>query len=131
MARPSHSRRRAFGSVFCGRQQVLVGPYATLLGVDPGSTEWPDLSGLADNGLALLVPIGQMLAAMPKARLDMPPYDHPPLVGRVSHLFGHKLGLELPDVLTIALDAVACLCVPLWAIPVADRQAVADLCKHP
>ena len=31
----------------------------------------------------------------------------------------------------IDLDAVVCLCVPLWAIPVADRQTVADLCKHP
>ncbi|WP_172623885.1 hypothetical protein [Octadecabacter sp. SW4] len=31
----------------------------------------------------------------------------------------------------IDLDAVARLCVPLWEIPVADRQTVADLCKHP
>lgn len=135
-----------------GKDQVLVGPYATLLGVDPGGTDWPDLSGLAENGLALFVPTGQMPAAMPKARLDMPPHGHPPLLARVDHLFGHKLGVDLPDVLTVALssptesvldvlageglagidlDAVACLCVPLWAIPLEDRTTVAALCKHP
>ena len=88
-----------------------------------------------------------MPAIMPKARLEMEPHGHPALVRRLGHLFGRKLGVDLPDVLTLALsspaesildvladidlDAVACLCVPLWAIPVADRQAVADLCQHP
>jgi hypothetical protein len=135
-----------------GKDQVLIGPYATLLGVDPDGTDWPDLSGLAENGLALFVPTGQMPAAMPKARLDTPPYGHGPLVGRVSHLFGHKLGVDLPDVLTIALDDpdvsltdaltaeglgdldlddVAVLACPLWAIPATDRAEVTRLCKHP
>lgn len=135
-----------------GKEQVLVGPYATLLGVDPSGTDWPDLSGLAENGLALLVPTGQMPAAMPKPRLDMPPHGHPPLVGRVDHMFGHKLGVDLPDVLTIALDDpavsltdaltaeglgdldlddVAVLACPLWAIPADQRSTVAALCEHP
>ncbi|MBO9477889.1 hypothetical protein J7382_10120 [Shimia sp. R11_0] len=135
-----------------GKDQVLVGPYATLLGVDPGGTDWPDLSGLAENGLALFVPTGQMPATMPKARLDMKPYGHGPLVGRVDHLFGHKLGEDLPDVLTIALDdpavsltdallaeglgdldldEVAVLACPLWTIPATDRAEVTRLCKHP
>lgn len=135
-----------------GKDQVLVGPYATLLGVDPGGTDWPDLSGLAENGLTLLVPTGQMPATMPKAQLDMSPYGHPPLVLRVEHLFGHKLGVELPDVLTIALDDpamsltdalsaeglvdldldnVAVLACPLWAVPATDRAEITRLCKHP
>ena len=135
-----------------GKDQVLIGPYATLLPVDPDGTDWPDLSGLAENGLALLVPTGQMPAAMLKTRLDMPPHGHPPLVGRVEHLFGHKLGIDLPDVLTIALDDpavsltdalsaeglsdldlddVAVIAVPLWAIPATDRAEITRLCKHP
>ncbi len=82
----------------------------------------------------------------------MEPFGHPALVRRLGHLFGFKLGVDLPDVLTLALsspsqsimdvldgeglgdidlDAVACLCVPLWAISVADRPAVLDLCEHP
>lgn len=135
-----------------GKDQILVGPYATLLPVEPSSTDWPDLSELAENGLALLVPTGQMPATLPKPRLEMEPQGHPALVRRLGHLFGHKLGVDLPDVLTLALsspaesvqdvlagegladidlEALACLCVPLWAIPVVYRQAVADLCKHP
>ena len=136
-----------------GKDQVLVGPYATLLGVDPGGTDWPDLSGLAENGLALLVPTGQMPATMPKARLEMEPHGHPRrAVERLDHLFGHKLGVDLPDVLTIALDDpavsltdalsaeglgdldldnVAVLACPLWAIPATDRAEITRLCKHP
>lgn len=135
-----------------GKDQVLIGPYATLLPVDPGSTDWPDLSELAENGLALLVPTGQMPAAMPKARLEMEPYGHGALVERFNHLFGHKMGVELPDLLTIALedpavsltdalsaeglgdldlDDVAVLACPLWAIPATDRAEVTRLCKHP
>lgn len=135
-----------------GKDRVLVGPWATLLPVDPESTDWPDLSELAENGLALLVPAGQMPAKMPKARIDMPPHGHPALVERVRHLLANKLGVDLPDVLTMALSSpaesvldvlagegladidfatVPCLCVPLWAIPLADRPTVADLCKHP
>lgn len=57
-----------------GKDQVIIGPYATLLPVDPSSTDWPDLSWLAGNGLALLMPTGQMPAATLKARLDMPPH---------------------------------------------------------
>ncbi len=135
-----------------GKDQILVGPYATLLPVDPASTDWPNLSELAENGLALLVPTGQMPAILPKPRLENEPHGHPALVRRLGHLFGHKLGVDLPDVLTLALispsqsivdvlageglgdidlDAVACLCVPLWAIPVADRPAVTALCQHP
>jgi hypothetical protein len=135
-----------------GKDRILVGPYATLLPVDPESTDWPDLSELAENGLALLVPTGQMPAKMPKARIDMPPHGHPALAERVRHLLANKLGVDLPDVLTVALsspaqsvldvlagegladidlDAVACLCVPLWVLPADLRPTVADLCKHP
>ncbi|MEC3863435.1 hypothetical protein VK792_19315 [Mesobacterium sp. TK19101] len=135
-----------------GKDRILVGPYATLMPVDPESTDWPDLSELAVNGLALLVPTGQMPAKMPKARIDMPPHGHPALAERVRHLLANKLGNELPDILTVALsdpaesvlDAlagegladidlslVAVLAFPLWAIPLADRPTVADLCKHP
>lgn len=78
--------------------------------------------------------------------------ERPPLLERVTHLFSYKLGVELPDVLTLALtapdvsvndalfaeglsdldlDTVAVLAVPLWAIPAADRGAVAALCRYP
>ena len=71
---------------------------------------------------------------------------------RVAHLFRHRLGVDLPDVLTVALSspaqsvmdvltgeglgdldlaAVAVLAVPLWAIPVDQRATVARLCEHP
>ncbi|MGV6849036.1 MAG: hypothetical protein ACWA5A_11740 [Marinibacterium sp.] len=93
-----------------------------------------------------------MPAKMPKARIDMPPHGHPALAERVRHLLANKLGNELPDILTVALsdpaesvldvlagegladidlDAVACLCVPLWVLPANLRPTVADLCKHP
>ncbi|MEL6167650.1 MAG: hypothetical protein AAFR35_03100 [Pseudomonadota bacterium] len=106
----------------------------------------------AESGLALLAPTGQMPAKMPKARIDMSPHGHPALAERVRHLLANKLGADLPDVLTVALsspsesvidvlageglagidlEAVACLCVPLWAIPLEDRPTVAALCKHP
>jgi len=85
-----------------GKDRVLIGPFATLLPVEPSSTDWPDLSELAENGLALLVPTGQMPAPMPKPRLEMDPHGHPALVRRLGHLFGHKQGVELPDVLTLA-----------------------------
>lgn len=70
----------------------------------------------------------------------------------MRHLFGHRLGIDLTDVLTLALSspsqsvmdvltgeglgdldlaAVAVLAVPLWALPVADRPTVAALCEHP
>jgi len=135
-----------------GKDKTLVGPYATLLTIEPSSTDWPGLSGLAENGLALLVPTGQMPVTMPKARLEMEPHGHPVLTKRVQHMFGHKMGVELPDVLTLALlspaqsidptlaaeglddldlDAVAILAVPLWAIPVEDRPTVAAMCQHP
>ena len=135
-----------------GKDQILVGPYATLLPIEPSSTDWPDLSELAENGLALLVPTGQMPATMPKPRLEMEPHGHPALVRRLGHLFGHKLGVDLPDVLTVALSspaqsvmdvltgeglgdldlaAVAVLAVPLWALPADQRATVAALCEHP
>jgi hypothetical protein len=71
---------------------------------------------------------------------------------RVAHLFRHRLGVDLPDVLTVALSspaqsvmdvltgeglgdldlaAVAVLAVPLWAIPADQRATVARLCEHP
>ncbi|MGR3545531.1 MAG: hypothetical protein ACU0DX_00260 [Roseovarius sp.] len=70
----------------------------------------------------------------------------------MRHLFGHRLGVDLPAVLTLALSspsqsvrevltgeglgdldlaAVAVLAVPLWALPVADRPTVVALCEHP
>lgn len=82
----------------------------------------------------------------------MEPHGHPALVRQFGHLFVHKLGVELPDVLTLALssptqsfldvlageglanidlDAVAVLAVPLWAILATDRAEITRLCKHP
>ena len=71
---------------------------------------------------------------------------------RVAHLSRHRLGVDLPDVLTVALSspaqsvmdvltgeglgdldlaAVAVLAVPLWALPADQWATVAGLCKHP
>ena len=76
----------------------------------------------------------------------------PLLLERVRHLFGHRIGVDLPDVLTLALSspsksvmgvltgeglgdldlaAVAVLAVPLWALPPDQRSTVAALCEHP
>jgi hypothetical protein len=79
-----------------GKDRILVGPYATLLAVDPDSTDWPDLSELAENGLALLVPTSQMPAKMPKARIDMPPHGHPALAERARYLLANKMGVGGP-----------------------------------
>lgn len=135
-----------------GMDNVLIGPYATLLPIDPDATDYPDLSGLAENGLALFVPTQQMPSILPKSRLDMEPHGHPPLVERIRHMFSHRLGVELPDVLTLALtapdqsindalideglsdidlNAVAVLAVPLWAIPGPDRALTTKLCRYP
>lgn len=136
-----------------GKDKVLIGPYGTLLPVDPGTTDYPDLSDLAEGGLPLFVPTQQLVGPVSKARLEMEPHGHPRrAVERVDHLFGHKLGVELPDVLTIALDgpgvsltdalsaeglgdldldAVAVLAVPLWAIPSTDRTEITRLCRYP
>lgn len=40
------------------------------------------------------------------------------------------LGVE-PQIGDIDLDVVACLCVPLWALPADQRATVAALCEHP
>ena len=54
---------------------------------------WPRVDDAAGPGSAGHLP-----------RQEQPPYGHKPLVARVDHLFGHKLGVDPPDVLTIALD---------------------------
>ena len=130
---------------------VAVGPYASILSIDPDTRTMPDLSELAEGGLVFLVPT-QQLVKVPVPHLEFQPDGHPPLLERVKHMFSHKLGVELPDVLTLALtapdvsvndalfaeglsdldlDTVAVLAVPLWAIPAADRGAVAALCRYP
>lgn len=108
---------------------------------------------MAEGGLPLFVPTQQLVGLLPKARLEMEPHGHPRrAVERVDHLFGHKLGVELPDVLTIALDGpavsltdalsaeglgdldlddVAVLALPLWAIPSTDRAEITRLCRYP
>ena len=92
----------------------------------------------------------QQPVKVPVPHLEFQPDGHPPLLERVKHLFSYMLGVELPDVLTLALtapdvsvndalfaeglsdldlDAVTVLAVPLWAIPAADRGSVAALCR--
>ena len=102
----------------------------------------------AINRPALAARFGAIYSNRPR----MQPRDHPPLVGRADHLFGHKLGVDLPDVLTIApgdpavsltdallaeglgnldLGAVAVLACPLLAIQASDRAETTRLCRHP
>lgn len=106
-------------------------------------------------GVALtvfLVPTGQLAAPFAADRIERPVDGLPSPADRVAHLFGHRLGVDLPDVLTVALSsplqsvmdvltgeglggidlaAVAVLAVPLWAIPADQRATVAGLCEHP
>jgi len=67
----------------------------------------------------------------------------------VAYLFGHRLGADPPDVLTVALSLpaqsvmdvltaeglgdldLAAVAVPLWAIPSDQRSTVAGLCEYP
>lgn len=102
--------------------------------------------------MVFLCPQGQLSAPFADDRLSRAVAGLPSLVERVWHLFGHRLGVGLPDVLTLALSspsqsvmdvltgeglgdldlaAVAVLAVPLWALPVADRPTVAALCEQP
>ena len=99
-----------------------------------------------------MVPTGQLSAPFVADRIERPVDGLPSPADRVAHLFKHRLGVDLPDVLTIALDdpavslmgvlageelgdldlaAVAVLAVPLWAIPADQRATVAGLCEHP
>lgn len=131
---------------------VWPAPYAALLSVDPATTAYTDLSGLSEGGLVFFVPTGQLAASFAADRLPRAVGALPSLPERVAHLFGHRLGVDLPDVLTLALsspgqsimdalsaeglggidlDAVECLCVPQWAVKSADRATVAALCQHP
>jgi hypothetical protein len=110
------------------------------------------LSDLADGGLVFLVPTGQLAAPFAADRIERPVDGLPSPADRVAHLFGHRLGVDLPDVLTVALSspaqsvmdvltgeglgdldlaAVAVLAVPLWALPADQRSTVAALCEHP
>ena len=58
---------------------------------------WPRVDDAAGPGSAGHLP-----------RQEQPPYGHKPLVARVDHLFGHKLGVDPPDVLTIADPLLPC-----------------------
>lgn len=84
-----------------------------------------------------LVPTGQLAAPFAADRIERVVDGLPSTADRVAHLFGHRLGVDLPDVLTgeglsgIDLAAVAVLAVPLWAIPADQRSTVAALCEHP
>ncbi|WP_281827581.1 hypothetical protein [Jannaschia rubra] len=85
-------------------------------------------------------------------RIERPVDGLPSPADRVAHLFGHRLGVDLPDVLAVALSspaqslmdvltgeglgdldlaAVAVLAVPLWAILADQRATVSGLCEHP
>lgn len=73
----------------------------------------------------------------------------PGAADRLAHLFVHRMGVGLPDVMTLALhspaqsirealeagglgdldlEAVAVLAAPMWAYTAADRSRVAALC---
>ena len=135
-----------------GDDFVFPAPFASMIGVDPASTAYADLSGLADGGLVFFVPTGQLAAPFGAGRLERTTDGLPSPADRVAHLFGHRLGVDLPDVLTVALsspaqsimdvltgeglgdldlDAVAVLAVPLWTIPADQRATVAGLCEYP
>ncbi|MEM7724548.1 MAG: hypothetical protein AAF376_19590 [Pseudomonadota bacterium] len=133
---------------------VFPAPFATLLPIDPDAPAGPqvDLSELAEGGLVFLVPDGQLAAPFAADRIERPVDGLPSPADRVAHLFGHRLGVDLPDVLTVAMSspaqsvmdvltgeglgdldlaAVAVLAVPLWALPADQRATVAGLCEHP
>ncbi|MGR3549626.1 hypothetical protein [Pseudooceanicola sp.] len=133
---------------------VFPAPFAALLPIDPDAPAGPqvDLSELADGGLVFLVPDGQLAAPFAADRIERVVDGLPSPTDRVAHLFGHRLGVDLPDVLTVALSspaqsimdvltgeglgdldlaAVAVLAVPLWALPADQRSTVAALCEHP
>jgi len=137
-----------------GGDWIWPAPFAALLPIDPDTAAGPqvDLSDLAPGGLVFFVPTGQLAAPFGADRLPRAVDGLPSPAERVRHLFGHRLGVDLPDVLTVALSspsqsvmdvltgeglgdldlaAVACLCVPLWAIPADQRATVAALCEHP
>lgn len=133
---------------------VFPAPFAALLPIDPDAPAGPqvDLTELAEGGLVFLVPDGQLAAPFAADRIERPVDGLPSPADRVAHLFGHRLGVDLPDVLTVALSspaqsvmdvltgeglgdldlaAVAVLAVPLWALPADQRSTVAALCEHP
>jgi len=99
-----------------------------------------------------LVPTGQLAAPFAADRIERPIDGLPSPADRVAHLFGHRLGVDLPDVLTVALSSpaqsvmdvltgeglgdldlatAAVLAVPLWALPADHRATVAGLCEYP
>jgi hypothetical protein len=137
-----------------GGDWIWPAPFAALLPVARDAAAGPqhDLSDLALGGLVFFVPTGQLAAPFGADRLPRAVDGLPSPAERVRHLFGHRLGVDPPDVLTVALssptqsvvdvltgeglgdldlDAVACLCVPLWVLPAARRATVADACEHP
>ena len=137
-----------------GRRLGVSRPFAALLPIDPDALAGPqvDLSELAEGGLVFLFPQGQLAAPFAADRIERPVDGQPSPAERVAHLFGHRLGVDLPDVLTVALSspaqsvmdvltgeglgdldlaAVAVLAVPLWALLADQRSTVAGLCEHP
>ena len=134
--------------------RAFPAPFAALLPIDPDAPAGPqvDLSELAEGGLVFLAPTGQLAAPFAADRIERPVDGLPSPADRVAHLFGHRLGVDLPDVLTVALSspaqsvmdvltgeglgdlelaAVAVLAVPLWAVPADQLSTVAGLCEHP
>lgn len=95
-----------------GRYLSLLGDwvcppsFAALLPVDPDAPAGPqhDLSLLADGGLVFLCPQDQLAAPLCAGRLERTTDGPPSPADRVAHLFGHRLGVDLPEVLTLALD---------------------------
>ncbi|WP_113670742.1 hypothetical protein [Rhodovulum sp. BSW8] len=98
------------------------------------------------------MPTGQLAATFGADRLPRAVDGLRSPAERVAHLFGHRPGVDLPDVLIVALSspaqsdmdvlcgeglgdldlaAVACLCVPLWVLPAAQRATVAAAREHP
>ena len=88
---------------------VFPAPFAALLPIDSDAPAGPqvDLSDLADGGLLFLVPTGQLAAPFAADRIERPAGGLPSPADRMAHLFRHRLGVDLPDVLTVALSSPA------------------------
>lgn len=132
--------------------EIYVQPYAVLLPIDPDAPAGPqwDLSELGEGGAVLFVPDVQLPRAFGASRMERERQAEPGAADRLSHLFQHRMGVDLPDVMTVALTspaqsvrealeaedlgdidlaAVAVLAAPPWAYTAADRFRVALLCQ--
>lgn len=100
-----------------GGDWIWSAPFAVLLPVDPNAPAGPqvDLSDLAEGGLVFLCPQGQLAAPFAADRLSRSVAGLPSLVERVRHLFGHRMGVDLPDVLTLTSSRYLHLIVATWS----------------